>query len=330
MMAHGDLIYEEWLDEINCIRNEVAQYIGADSDEIAFTTNTSIGMNHFARMLEGKGDVLTMDGEFPTSTLPWIHNNYNIKFVEPIHLTYPIEHIESAIDKKSGILVSSHIQYATGFRQDVKKLSEMAQRHNLYFVLNATQSFGPFKIDVKEMGVDFLCATGLKWAMSGYGIGIVYVSKKMQSELRFPIVGWKSVTDPNLMDNKNTKWKCSAEVLEAGCLHFPNIFALGETIKLFNSIGQENISNRLLQLTGYAITKLKKLNATILTPIEQESERSGILIVKVKEPETVKLQLREKGIILSKRGDGLRISCHIFNNFEDIDLCIEALKPYLI
>lgn len=330
MMNHGDLIYEEWLEKADETRKNVAEYINADPEEIAFTTNTSTSMNYFAQMLLGKGDVLTMRGEFPTSTLPWLHNNYNVDFVEPADLRYPIEEIEKKITDKTKILVSSYIQYASGFKQNVKALSDLAKKKGLYFVLNATQAFGTFPIDVKEMNVDFLCSTGLKWAMSGYGIGVCFVSKKMQSELKFPIAGWKSVDDPNLMDNTRTVWKQSAQMLEAGCLHFPNIFALGAAIKLFNSVGSENVTNRILELSGYALKKLQDLNAKIITPINNKEERSGILIVKVKNPEDVKLELREKGIILSKRGEGLRISCHIFNSFEDIDKCVKLLEPHLI
>lgn len=330
MMLHGDLIYEEWLEKAEKTRKDVAEYIGADPEEIAFTTNTSTSMNYFAQMLLGKGDVLTMRGEFPTSTLPWLHNGYQVDFVEPEDLRYPINTIENKISSKTKILVSSYIQYASGFRQNVRALSDLAKKHDLYFVLNATQAFGTFPIDVKEMGVDFLCATGLKWAMAGYGIGICYISKKMQAELKFPIAGWKSVDDPNLMDNTRTIWKNTAQALEAGCLHFPNIFALGAAIQLFNSVGKENVTQRILELSSYALKKLKELNAQIITPVENEAERSGILIVKVKNPEQVKLELKEKDVILSKRGEGLRISCHIFNNFEDIDRCIKLLKPQLI
>ncbi len=330
MKAHGDLIYEEWLDRVNQIRRDVADYIGADSDEIAFTTNTSSGMNVISQMLRGEGDVITMRGEFPSSTLPWLHNGYTVRFVDPVDYCYPISKIEGEIDSKSRILVSSHIQYSTGFRQDLDKLSELAKRHQLYFVLNATQSFGTFPINVKEQGIDFLCTTGLKWTMSGYGIGICFVSKRMQEKFTFPAVGWKSVEDPNLMDNTSSQWKSSAQMMETGCLHFPNIFALGAAIDLFKQIGPENITHRILELSNYAVRKLQSLRATLLSPVEAEEARSGTLVVKVRKPEDVKLELRKKGIILSKRGGGLRISCHIYNSFEDIDHCVEALKPHLV
>ncbi len=330
MRDHGDLIYETWLEQASNIRKLIADYISAEPEEIVFTTNTSTAMNIISQMLKGQGNVLTMDGEFPSSTLPWIHNSFQIDFVKPVEMEYPIDHIESYIKDTTKILVSSHIQYATGFRQDIQKLSEMIKKRDLYFVLNATQSFGVFPIDVKKMKIDFLCATGLKWAMSGYGIAILYISKEMQSKFRFPLVGWKSVFEPNLMDNKSTNWKKNAQVLEVGCLHFPNIFALGATFKLFQSIGQENISNRLLELTKYAIDKLINLNAILLTPVKKDIHRSGIIIIKVNNPDEMKNELRKKNIIVSKRGGGIRISCHIFNSFKDLDTCIEAIKPFLV
>jgi selenocysteine lyase/cysteine desulfurase len=77
--------------------------LGAGRDEIGFTTNTSHGMNlsgaisekykRRQRRRQRAATVLTMRDEFPSTTFPWINQKTDIKFVEPVNNTYPIEAI---------------------------------------------------------------------------------------------------------------------------------------------------------------------------------------------------------------------------------------------
>ena len=81
MLAYGDNPYEEWLERIEKTRSLVAGYMGAETEEIAFTTNTSHGMNLVAQMNKEKGTVLTMQDEFPSSTFPWLNQGVKIKMI---------------------------------------------------------------------------------------------------------------------------------------------------------------------------------------------------------------------------------------------------------
>src|SRR4051794_1266949 len=72
MMEEGDARWEEWLRRREEIRARAARFINADADEIAFTTNTSTGMNLIADALASRGDVISCELEFPVSTLPWM------------------------------------------------------------------------------------------------------------------------------------------------------------------------------------------------------------------------------------------------------------------
>ena len=70
MLEFGDTYWDKWLDRTEEIRTRLAEFIGAGQEEIAFTTNTSHGMNIVAQLLQNKGAVLTMRDEFPSSTFP--------------------------------------------------------------------------------------------------------------------------------------------------------------------------------------------------------------------------------------------------------------------
>ena len=328
MLEFGDTYWETWLARTEEVRNSLAEFIGAEREEIGFTTNTSHGMNLVAQMLKDKGTVLTMRDEFPSTTFPWINQKTEIKFVEPTNYGYSIDDIKKNLTPDIKILVTSYVQYCTGFRQDLETLGKFCRENHLIFVVNATQALGIFPVDVKKCNIDFLMFTGLKWATAGYGIGGLYVDKKWLAPDNFPFAGWRSVQTPGKMDNLDLDLKNEASVIESGCPHFPNIFALGGALNMFKKIGAENVMNRVLFLNRLIEAKLREIGIEIIVQ-KEDKHRSGILIAKIQNPKYVVDELFKKNIIVSARGEGMRVSASIFNNEEDVEELIKQLKEIL-
>jgi selenocysteine lyase/cysteine desulfurase len=359
VLNHGETSWNQWIDKTEETRDICAKFIGADSrDEIALTHSTSEGMNIVAHMLSDKGLVLSNELEFPSSNLPWLNKNVdNIKFVKARDGNkILIKDISKMIDKeeeniiKNGInndrdnnnsnnkrtktIVTSHVQYSTGFRQDLEGLHKLTKHNGLYFVVNSTQSLGALYFNVKDFGVDFMVSNGHKWMLSSFGIGILYIKKKY---LRDPVnfkPPFSSQSSQNRRENFNNNMKLdisrTAARFEIGTPHFANIIALNAAIKYISRIGINQIERRILSITDYLIDKLQNLNLEILSPIEDKRYRSGIVVFKSnkrKKPTDIvtELQKRER-IIVSARGKGIRVSPHFYNNEEDIDRLVAALK----
>lgn len=325
MLEFGDTYWETWLERTENVRRSLAAFIGAEREEIGFTTNTSHGMNLVAQMLKNKGTVLTMRDEFPSTTFPWLNQKTEIRFVEPSNYGYSIDDIKKALTPDVKILVTSYVQYCTGFRQDLEALGKFCKENKLIYVVNATQALGIFPVDVKKCNIDFLMFTGLKWATAGYGIGGLYVNKNWLDPDNFPFAGWRSVETPGKMDNLDLELKNEASVIESGCPHFPNIFALGGALKMFNNIGAENVMNRVLFLNHLIEDKLHELGIELIVQ-KEDKHRSGILIAKISNPRFVVDELFKKNIIVSARGEGMRVSASIFNNEADVEKLIMSLS----
>ncbi|MFH1421951.1 MAG: aminotransferase class V-fold PLP-dependent enzyme [Planctomycetota bacterium] len=324
---NGNFHLPEWLDKMEEARMLLAKLLNARVDEVAFAPNTSTGMNIFANMLKGAGEVIINDLEFPSSTFPWINQDFKVHFVKSSNGSVPLERIEKAITSKTKIIVSSHVQYGTGFKQDAEKLGKIARKNKHYFVLNATQSLGALLVDVKKFNVDFLCFTGIKWLCSGEGAGGLFIKKENLSRFKPPLAGWFSTKEPLLFNNKKLVHKQSAGRFELGGLGLPNIFALGSSIKQRLEIGIENISERILHLTDELIEGLKERGFELISPIDRK-RRSGIVTVKVREYKRVVQQLRNSGVLVSGRGGGIRIAAHFYNNSTDIKRFLAALTMF--
>src|SRR6266567_3206260 len=229
MAAEGDARWDEWLARREQVRKKLAQLINAEPDEIAFTTNTSSGMNMIVDALLGRGEVISCDLEFPVTTIPWMHRRIPVHLVKSIAGEVHTQDIREAMTGKTGVISISHVQFSNGFQVDLEELGKAKDDHAL--VINASQSAGVFPIDVKRMNIDGLCATGHKWMLAGYGSGFVYLSQRLLAQTKSHAIGWLSVDDPYAMRNDEIHLRHDAAArVELGCPHFAGIFALGASV----------------------------------------------------------------------------------------------------
>jgi cysteine desulfurase/selenocysteine lyase len=325
MLLYGDTCWDDWLIRVEQVREKVACFLGALKDEIAFTPNTSTGMAVIAQLLKNRGKVVTMGDEFPSSTLPWLNLGYGVDFIEPQKGIYRLSEIEKAVRPDHKILVASYVQYKTGFRQNLSELGRFCRSAGLVFVVNATQAMGVFPVNVVLDNIDLLVFSGLKWTCAGYGASGVFISRHLTGNLQLPLSGWRSVKSPEKMDNRISNLRTDASAIEAGSPSFPAIFALGGALDLIDSIGIERCMDRVQYLNRQLEEKLHQYEIPVIFSFPDEN-RSGITMVKSNDAKILVHKLAEKGIIVSARGEGLRISVNFYNNEEDIDRLVDVLK----
>lgn len=324
-LESGDERWFEWLEERELARRNIAQLINAEPDEIGFTINTSTGMNLIVDALEGRGDVISCDLEFPVSTIPWMHRGQRVHLVKAVDGVLPTEDVIEARRENTGIICLSHVQYSNGFRADLEELGKNKGEHAL--VVNAAQSVGVFPVDVKRMRIDALCSTGHKWMLGGYGSGFVYLSRELLATTRTRAISWLSVHDPFRMLNSEYVARSDAGArAEMGCPHFAGIFALGSAARYILKIGAAPIEQRALTLNRHLTTRLIAAGWKVLSPLANEASRSAETLIEVERPHYVVKHLAERGVAVTIKREGIRVATHFFNNEDDIERLIAALE----
>jgi len=325
LTSDGDVHWEEWLFQREQVRQKVAQFINAEPEEIGLTTNTSSGMNLIVDALGGRGEVISCDLEFPVSTLPWMHRRIPVHLLKAVAGEIKAEDIRRAMTARTGIISLSYVQFSNGFRGDLEELSRNKGTHAL--VVNASQAAGVFEIDVRRMGIDALCATGHKWMLSGYGSGFVFLNREVLRETKPHAIGWLSVKEPYADRNNEIHLRSDAAARsELGCPHFAGIFALGASLDLLMTIGMRSIQERALILNRRLTSRLQEEGWTVLSPLANEGARSAETLMALEDPERVVTLLAERGVIVTRKPQGIRIATDFFNNEEDIERLIEALN----
>ena len=332
MLNHAGSRWPDWIKEMEHTRDLCAKFINASSDEVGFTHSTSEGMNIIAHMLHPKGAVISNELEFPSSILPWLNRGSDIHFVKSKNGRILKQDISDAINSKTKLVVISHVQYSTGFRQDLVDLSELTRKHGLFLIVNSTQSLGALHFDVKEFNVDFMASNGHKWLLSSFGIGTIFVKREYLenvTEFHPPFYSQLGQKERDVFNNSKINMSATASRFELGSPHFCNILSLKAAIEYISKIGINYIERRILHLTSYLVDKLAKLNLEVISPIEEEKWRSGIIVFKMQGADEIVRKLERKRIIVSARGGGIRVSPHFYNDEKDIDLLIQKIRTFI-
>jgi selenocysteine lyase/cysteine desulfurase len=249
----------------------------------------------------------------------------------PVHLVNSVNGVVSPADlraaknTRTGIISLSYVQFSNGFRSNLEELASSKGGHAL--VVNASQAAGAFQIDVKGMKIDALCATGHKWMRSGYGSGFVYLSRELQAASHPRAIGWLSVQDPYAMRNNEVHLRHTLSARsELGCPHFAGIFALGASVEMIHSIGPANIEERVLELNRKLTARLNESGWKVLSPLGSEEYRSAETLVAAENPAGVVKKLAQQKVYVTEKPEGFRVSTDFFNNEDDIERLIDALK----
>jgi cysteine desulfurase/selenocysteine lyase len=311
-----------------------AKLIGARSEEIALIENTSVGLNIAASVLHYPpgSKMVTTDLEYPSVVYPWLRKNLGTKvhYVKSVDGKVSLDDMEKAVDDKTVAVAISHVEYVNGFRHNLRVLSEVAHEHGAYLIVDAIQSVGTMPINVKTDDVDFLMAACYKWLLSPQGAAYLYVKDELIEEFEPPYVGWASVKPEvfkttDFWDIWNLKLSKTASRFEVGSPSTISFVGAAEAMKLLLNYGMENIKRIIIKLTDRLIDAVKDLGLELQTP-EQRQSRSGIVNFKIGKPQKVTDRLNKKGIVVSARANGIRVSPHFYNTEEEIDKLIEEIK----
>jgi selenocysteine lyase/cysteine desulfurase len=327
----GNVSTSEWDD---CGKALFARLVGAKPEEIALAENTSVGLNIAANMLEYPPDskIVTTDLEYPSVVYPWLKRSLGVKihYVKNVGGKVQLEDFEKAVDDKTVAVAVSHVEYANGFRNDLKALSQITHEHGAYLIVDAIQSAGVIPIDVKRDGVDFLTTACYKWLLSPPGAAYLYVREDLIENFEPPYIGWASVKQEifetvDFWDIWSLRLSETASRFEVGTPSFLSFVGAAEATKMLLGFGIENIEKRVLRLTDHLIEAVKDLGLKLQTP-EEPQHRSGIVNFKVKKPKEVVEHLKSKNIVVSARANGIRVSPHFYNTKEEIDKLVNEIK----
>lgn len=299
-------------------KTRIAKVFNAKIDRIGITPNFSLAYNAVLDGFAKETRFLCLEEDYlsvimPIKTRGFQHHTLSISAeIENDIYEYISEH-------RPDVLALSIVQYLSGIKITVDFFAMLkADFPDLKIIVDATQYLGTEDFDFKTSGIDLLISSCYKWLSAGYGNAITLISDELYETLSPKQVGSNSYPDKvNLKPSP-------MGFLEPGHYDLNTIVALETALEFhYHTIGIETIQAQIRNLSSVVFKELKALNLLEDT-VKRRPVHSNIFMLDIGQE---KFEAFEKAnIILSKRGQGLRISFHYFNTFDDLERLIDFLK----
>lgn len=330
---NGSINYLDWVATKNRARDLAAEMLGVRAEQIAFMRNTSDGFASVANGLPWKkGDnIVSFEREFPANFYPWrrVRDTFEVelRLCPERNGRIDLDEFIALIDSNTKLVAISAVQYASGFRADLERIGRAARNVDALFAVDIIQGFGAMGFDLPAQMVDIASGASHKWLCAPEGCGILYLSDRSRVRVEPTFVGWISVETPWDFEDTEQPFKPTALAWESGTGSSSLFYGLEQSLKLLNDMGLGNIEGYLENLTDELCARLAEKNYDIISSREK-SEKSQIVCIKHRGGLTsnqIADQLQTENIVVSPRGERLRIAPHFYNNREDIEKLIEAL-----
>jgi selenocysteine lyase/cysteine desulfurase len=324
--------WDVWVTKNEAVRALVAELLRADTNEIAVTASVSAGLNALASALDFTGPrnkVVVSDFEFPTNAQIW--HAQQPRGARVVHVPraadgyIPAEMFAEAIDEQTQLVAITHVCFRNGAKLDIPGIVRLARAKGAKVLLDCYQSVGSVDIDVKALDVDFAVGGMLKYLLGTAGIGFLYVRDALVPSLLPTNSGWFAQAEITAMDITANRPAPSARRFEAGTPAVVNCYAAEAGLKTLLGVGTPAIEKRVYALTRRCMERLEEIGWPSITPAQDE-RRGATVAVPSRDSGGLSAELIKRDIVTSYRDKNLRVMFHYYNNEDDIESFIAAMK----
>ena len=314
-------------------RRALAQYLGADAEEIALVRNTSEGNNIVIGGLtyQPTDEVIIWDENHPTANVAWDVRAQRYGFtVKRVKVPPAFDNAEQlikpfrdAITRNTKIICFSHLSNLSGIALPAQAICAIARPRGILTLIDGAQTFGSHVVDLHDIDCDFYTGSSHKWFMGPKEVGVLYVRRERQKDLWPAIIG---VGYPGSLENGAQKFETLGQRDDA------RLAAMNAAVDFHLMIGKERIEKRIRHLAYALKTKLQENVPHIKFHTPLNPEFSGGVVVfhpagkDLNQALNTLYQKYNIGCAVFG-GDlaGIRMCPHIYNTTEQIDKTVRAV-----
>jgi selenocysteine lyase/cysteine desulfurase len=324
--------WDAWIAKNESVRALTATLLHAVPDEIAVTASVSAGLNALASAIDFSGPrnrVVVSDFEFPTNAQIW--HAQEPRGARVVHVPraadgyIPLDNFAEAIDAQTQLVAITHVCYRNGAKLDIPGIVRLAHAKGAKVLLDCYQSVGSLDIDVKALDVDFAAGGMLKYLLGTAGIGFLYVRDSFIQSLVPTNSGWFAQAEIAAMDITANRPAPNARRFEAGTPAVVNAYAAEAGLKFVLAVGTPAIEKRNYALTRRCMQRLEEIGWPSITPTQNE-RRGATVAVPSRDCGGLSAELMKRDIVTSHRDDNVRASFHFYNDEDDVECFVAAMK----
>ncbi len=333
----------ERLDDLAAVKTSIGTLIGAPASTIALSDSaTRAWTDFFYSVPLSAGDrILLCEAEYASNAISALHRaEVSGATVEVIPSDasgcIDVDALEQMLDDRVRVVSVVHAPTNGGLINPARAVADLAHRHGALVLLDACQSIGQLRVDVDELGVDALSATGRKWLRGPRGTGFLYLRPELAASLHPPALDlhsaqWEDSSTYRMADDATRFefWECDVAAR----------LALGAAVDYLLELGIDDVADAISERAEYLRAGMRRIPG--VTVHDLGDRKSGIVSFTMdgEEPVAVRDRLADRNVTvtvshrgstrLDMTGRGLdavvRASPHYFVTFAELDTMLAAL-----
>ena len=335
-------------EDYEASRRAAARFISAaDPLEIVFTRGTTEAINLVATAWGGANlrpgdEVLLTVSEHASNMLPWQlaakRAGATVRYVDiddEGHLR--IDQLDALLTPRTKVFSFMHVSNVLGLINPAKELCALARRSGVITVVDAAQSVPHLKVDVQDIGCDFLAFSGHKM-MGPMGTGVLWGRRALLDAMPPYQAGSNMAHAVNL---ESADYSPGALKFGAGTPNVSGPVGLAAAMGFIDTIGHESLRKYEQMVTQHALTRFGELSRIRILGSTVATDRIGVLsfVADGVQSQDVVTALDAKGIairggdlaslpLLTRLGTthAARASIYLYTTVEEIDRLADALK----
>lgn len=334
------ILYEE-------AHKSVAEFIGAESwKNIVFTRNATESINLVAhgwglQNLKENDEVIISLMEHHSNIVPWQMlrdlKGIKLKFLDvDDEGNLKMDELPKLINERTKLVGITHASNVLGVVNPIREIIDEAKKVGALVLIDAAQSVPHLEVDVKELGCDFLVASGHKM-LGPTGIGFLYSSEELLEKMEPFNYGGDMIEKVTV---EKSTWNELPWKFEAGTPNIAGGIGLSSAVDYLKNVTMEKVAEHERDITRYALSRFSELPIVdIYGP--KEGERIGVITFNLPgvHPHDVAWVLDEEGIavrsghhcaqpLMRRLGieNAIRASFYLYNSKSEVDKMIEAIK----
>lgn len=274
------VLSSETTAKYEAVRNKLKNFINAySSDEIIFTKGCTEGFNFLANAickdLNSGDEIILSEIEHHANIIPWqmVAAKYNLK-INYVNVSESFEldfdHLVSLLNKNTKVVSIVGESNISGMLPDIKKINSLVkEKTDAVYIVDGAQLVPHRKIDVQDLGIDFLCVSGHKM-LGPTGIGVVWGRKELLEDLD-PVYGGGDMIEEVFYDTAT--WAPIPHKFEAGTPPYVEAIGLGAAVDYLSNLDMNSVQKHSDDLREYAKNKLENIDG--LNIIHTNSKLAG-------------------------------------------------------
>ena len=343
-------ISEKATEKYEKAREIVAKFIGANTNEVIFTRNTTESINllmySLGSNIVGKNDEIVVTiMEHHSNFVPWqqlcLNTGASFKIINldsNYHLSIDGSALEKIITKRTKILSLTHVSNVLGTINPIKEIVEQAKKINpeIIVIVDGAQAVPYLEVDVKHLGCDFYAFSGHKM-MGPTGVGVLWGKHELLEKMEPFMYGGDMVREVKL---ESTTFADVPEKFEAGTPAIAEAIGLASAVSYLQSVGLQNIHAYESKLAKLYKEKLNKELGDKITFYGPKIPEIGILsfttdglhphdLASILNDDNIAVRAGHHCAMQLHTSLGLsgtsRISLNIYNSEEEVELVVASI-----